>query len=47
MIFALREETGVNLTVVNIGKMPVLMSALDAERPIADAESGTAADRLS
>ena len=47
MIFALREKTGVNLTVVNIGKMPVLMSALDAERPIADTESGTAADSLS
>jgi len=32
MIFALRQESGVTLTVVDIAKMPVLMSALEAER---------------
>ena len=34
MIFALRQENGVKLTVIDIGKMPVLMSALDEERPL-------------
>ncbi len=34
MIFALRQENGVRLTVVDIAKMPVLMSALDAERSV-------------
>lgn len=34
MIFALRQEDGVNLQVVDISKMPVIMSALEAERSV-------------